>query len=297
MSNLTKLVGLDCSDNSLSALDVSNLTELFGLTCDFNENLTTVYAYNCPDLPDYNIYIDEHTTLVRSAYIKLTGVANASVYVGVYWSGEGEVTAGGAPVANDDENPQSFSLDANGELSFLFPEGITEVKFSSLNSLSALDVRNCPELTWLGCETNNLSSLDVSNLTKLTELFCSGNDLSSLDVSNLTELTTLWCSENKLSSLDVSNLTKLTTLWCDDNSNLTTVYAYNCPALEDAKIYKDDHTAIVRTPNSVGAVQSAEPAVVVGYSNAMGQRLQQAPERGFYIEVYDNGKGVKRIAK
>jgi Leucine-rich repeat (LRR) protein len=66
--------------------------------------------------------------------------------------------------------------------------------------LTALDVSNCPALTYLDCGQNPLSTLDVSGCTALTHLHCENNQLSALDISGCTALRYLYCDYNQLSA-------------------------------------------------------------------------------------------------
>ncbi|MDE6514482.1 MAG: leucine-rich repeat domain-containing protein, partial [Bacteroidales bacterium] len=56
------------------------------------------------------------------------------------------------------------------------------------SNVQSLDVRACPFLEFLECESHQLSSLDVSKNTALTTMYFRGKRLSSLDVSKNTDL-------------------------------------------------------------------------------------------------------------
>ncbi len=77
------------------------------------------------------------------------------------------------------------------------------------NGLTALDVSECPELTWLECYWCSIEELDVTGCPKLGFLDMEGNPVGELDVSNCPELWYLMCEDCGLSELDVSNNPKL----------------------------------------------------------------------------------------
>ena len=110
-------------------------------------------------------------------------------------------------------------------------------------NLTALDVSNNTQLTYLDCGYNNLSSLDVSHNTQLTSLCCRDNQLRSLDVSGCTQLIDLWCYYNRLRSLDVSGCKKLKELKCNDNK-LTALDISGCKQLKELSCYKNRLTAL-----------------------------------------------------
>jgi hypothetical protein len=83
----------------------------------------------------------------------------------------------------------------------------------SKNQLTALDVTNNTNLTYLNCLQNwNIAALDVTHNTKLTTLVCDFNKITALDVTQDTLLTDLRFNYNQLTALDVTHNTKLTKL-------------------------------------------------------------------------------------
>ena len=138
------------------------------------------------------------------------------------------------------------------------------------SNVQSLDVRACPFLEFLECESHQLSSLDVSKNTALTVLNVSGNRLSSLDVSKNTALTTMYCSDNQLTSLDVTKNTALTYLDCSDNqltsldvskntalktlycgdNQLSSLDVHACPLLETLLCASNQLTALNLSQNT-----------------------------------------------
>ena len=85
------------------------------------------------------------------------------------------------------------------------------------NSLTSLDMLDCPMLTYLSCNGNALTSLDLSGCPALSTLYCSDNVLTELDLSVCPVLTDLQCSGNLLISINLSGNPQLRTLYCQDN--------------------------------------------------------------------------------
>ena len=179
----TGLQTLDCSRNSLTALDVSALTNLTSLDCSFN-SLTELDVSALTNLTSMDCSFNSLTKLNVSRQTNLTSL--------------------------DCSDNQLTALDVSALTS------LTSLDCSD-NQLTALDVSNLTLLTKLDCYRNKLTALNVSNLTGLEDLDCSENQLTALDVSKLTGLKKLDCSYNQLTALDVSKLTGLTKLDCDYN--------------------------------------------------------------------------------
>ena len=176
------VIYFDCSDNQLTALDVSKNTALTELNCRYNQ--LTALDVSQTALEKLSCYDNQLTALDVSKNTALTGLF-------CYYN---QLTA--------------LDLSHNTELTDLN---------CSFNQLTALDVSKNTALTSLGCSYNQLTALDVSKNTALTSLGCSYNQLTALDVSQNTALTWLYCSDNQLTALDVSKNTALTMLWCCNN--------------------------------------------------------------------------------
>ena len=168
-----------------------------------------------------------HTQPNMSRYITLTVAKDLAIWLDFKAAADGtpiRIVSGSntqdITVGTDwynGNNPSTFTVTADGTEITIYGDIIGfECRQNGAN-LTALDVSNNTQLTWLDCYRNKLTSLDVSNNTQLTWLNCGENNLSNLDVSNNTQLTMLYCSNNNLSSLDVSLNTLLTELHCYHN--------------------------------------------------------------------------------
>lgn len=89
--------------------------------------------------------------------------------------------------------------------------------YSNGENLTALDVSESTNLTYLDCSGNRLSSLNISKNVNLTELDCKYNRLTALDVSQNVNLMELDCRYNRIEALDVRTNVKLEVLYCDTN--------------------------------------------------------------------------------
>ncbi|MDE6012591.1 MAG: hypothetical protein K2G91_07650, partial [Prevotella sp.] len=152
------LRSLGCYKNRLTALDVSKNAKLINLYC-YDNQLTTLDVSECVALEKLYCYSNQLTVLNVSKSIALTSL------------------------------------------------------WCEKNLLTTLDVSECTALTSLRCYNNQLTSLDVSRNVKLGSLNCSNNQLTALDVSKHTILGSLDCSNNQLTALDVSKNTALNTLY------------------------------------------------------------------------------------
>ena len=188
VSENTALTELDCRFNKLTALDVSKNTALTILECNANR-LTALDVSKNTALTELDCSFNELTALdvsKNTALLYLICVVN-----------------------------QLTSLDVSKNTA------LTDLN-CSINKLTALDVSKNTALTKLYCNENRLTALDVSKNTALLYLICVVNQLTSLDVSKNTALTDLNCSNNELTALDVSKNTALTVLRSNHNQ-LTTL--------------------------------------------------------------------------
>ncbi len=184
----TNLIILNCSENRLTALDVSSLPKLEYLYCQSNY--------------EYRAETDEDPTTPSND------------------SGDPESTPPGDYIYPSDQ-PEDIIFQMDDIASFDAPMthgGISTLNVGSVplkrlwcwdNRLTALDLRMCPTLEDLNCAYNHIEALDVSCLPKLKHLTCSENALLELDISANPELAYLWCWDNELERLDITQCPKL----------------------------------------------------------------------------------------
>ena len=158
----TSLNILWCTDNQLTALDVSENTALTKLNCCFNK-LTSLDVSKNTALTILECHVNRLTSLDVSKNTALTEL-NCSI---------NKLTA----------------LDVSKNTA------LTEL-YCNDNQLTSLDVSKNTALTGLKCRNNQLTVLDVSKNTALTDLECRNNQLTSLDLSNTNIMNDPNCGNN-----------------------------------------------------------------------------------------------------
>lgn len=89
--------------------------------------------------------------------------------------------------------------------------------FCYANSLTALDISQCPNLEILDASDNKLATIDLSKNGKLRALTLHGNMLTAVDLSYTPHLFRFYCNKNKLTQLDLSKTPDLVQLRCGKN--------------------------------------------------------------------------------
>ena len=204
VSKNTALKGLNCTDNQLTELDVSKNTALTELYC-FNNQQTALDVSKNTALTDLDCSHNQLTALDVSQNTALTGLVCSNNQLTAL-----DVSKNTALTGLYCFNNQLTALDISKNTA------LTSLNCSN-NQLTALNVSKHTALTWLYCSNNQLTTLDVSKNTALTTLLCNYNQLTALDVSKNTALTELYCSTNQLTKLDVSKNTALKWLDCSGN--------------------------------------------------------------------------------
>ena len=181
--------------------------------------------------------------LAQDTIITMTTTKD-SVSLYVVWTGAGSITANGVKLDND-YFIENIIATADGSVVLT---AMGEVLFIDLwchnNSLSTLDITNCPMLSILNCSQNSLKDLDVTKCTKLKNLACYLNSLTDLNVRKCPELTGLECDRNYLTALDITKCLKLKSLSCSNNS-LTDLDVTKCTRL--GTLYASGQTLMLPT--------------------------------------------------
>ena len=112
------------------------------------------------------------------------------------------------------------------------------------NTLTSLNLTECPGLTELKAWDNDLASLDLSANKALSQLEIQRNPLTELSVADCPELIHIWCDGltktgeeeilGSLRSVSLTNCPKLEELNFQENS-VETLSVSGCPALK--KVY------------------------------------------------------------
>ena len=149
IQNFTNLKTLQCSNNSLTSLDISNNNSLTNLDCSRNQlksldlsNNNSLTKLKCSNNPITDLDLSNNTNIdtLICRYNRLT------------------------------------SLDVSKNTSFVYLE-------CSDNGIKSLDVSNKIYLTELWCSRNGMTNLNLTNATSLSVLYCTFNSLSCIKVN------------------------------------------------------------------------------------------------------------------
>ena len=299
LSKNTALEVLDCSNNYLTALDVSKNTALKELYCYCNwirdedmlalvnslhQNGGTLYAYATTN--DQN----EMTTprvadaKAKNWQVKAWDGSKYVDYAGIFAVDVNEKNFPDAAFRNYvstlDANPTNGYLD-EGEIDFT-----KRIEVSSMNITSLKGIEHFPALLYLKCDDNQLADLDLSKNTALIELDCSNNKLTAIDVSNNTALTILYCYDNQLTALDVSANTALEDLNCSNNK-LTALDMTHNTSLEQLdcsgnNISKGMQALVSSLPQNNGTLLVYNPVANDG-NRITTEQVDVASEKGWLV--------------
>ena len=149
----SKLQQLDCSGNTLSALDISGAAQLLQLNCSANPDLSAL------KLPEKNGAFS-FLVMLDCSDCALTELSLDSYAL------LGTLDCSGNQLA-------ALDISANSNLRTVDCSG---------NQLTMLDVSANSNLQTVNCSGNQLTTLDVSANSNLQTVNCSGNQLATLDV-------------------------------------------------------------------------------------------------------------------
>lgn len=228
-----QLETLDCSNNKLTSLDIFVNTKITSLNCTRN-NIDKIRVWDEFDEYDSNYKKDESAIWDRNNI--LFKDANFKSYL-----------------------LMNFDLDGDGEIS---KDEANEVTAININGKSVSDVSGIEyftNLTSFDCSNNQITKLDVSKNTSLQTLSCYGNDLQLLDFSNCKNLTTIYLLENGknvitdnsssiegsyMMTIDKSSYSNLVLSFA--NTQILQLNCTNNESLQSFNISKNDQLAIMR---------------------------------------------------
>ena len=182
------IIEFDCSDNALTAIDLSACPSLLELYC-LNNDLTTLDLSQCGAISILDCSFNQLTSLLLPSSKPLTALVCSN------------------------NKLSKLDLSSSHDLQRLY---------CTDNLLKELSVKDCPSLNLLYCSNNQLQALDISSTQALTLLDCRINQISSLDFAAAPELFLIESGENNLTKIDVSKNEKLIYLYCYNNQ-LTTI--------------------------------------------------------------------------
>lgn len=304
IEHFTSLTNLQCSNNTLTSLNIRQNVKLTELLCgenflteiDVSQNmaLTTLY---CNNNNITNLDIAHLTSLLYlSCHNNPLGTLDVSnnAALRMLHCYDNQLTElnvkNPALVTLYCYNNQltKLALHQNSNLTYLQcynnPLGELDVSqnvallslYCYNNQLSKLDIHQNTSLTYLQCQENKLEELDVSKNTALLLLYCHANQLSNLDIKQNKGLKTIYCYSNQLTELDVSENVNLETIYCQSNRllhldlshnpNLSAVTA-NGQVREIALFYTDKWNSAINTKYIVSNIDNA----YMTYNNVTGQ--------------------------
>ncbi|MBO4570636.1 MAG: hypothetical protein J5699_01760 [Bacteroidales bacterium] len=224
------LTYLDCSQNRLTALNVSKCTKLVTLIC--NGNLISELSLSSNI--DLKVLRCGSNQLSSLSLIKNTELTEVSCDINQLASLDVALCKSLKTLECRYNKLTSLNLLGNTELSTLRCNN-NEIASLSLplygslkdlycgdNMLSSLDLGTAPNVVNLYCSNNKLTYLRSG--ASVSTLDCSNNLLSSMDLSNSTRLMILYCGSNLFTTLDLSLFGSLRSVSCSNCPNLTTIY-------------------------------------------------------------------------
>ncbi len=232
------LEGLLCYDNKLTALDVSKNTALKILYCYGNQIRGKAMQTLINSLHSTGGYLCVYTSAATDGNEINTiqvGEAKAKKWTVTERNGSSEVDyAGIHAVAIDETNFPDYNFRENWILKQTFADD-NYLNDKEAASVTAIDVSNKGIADLKGIE-----HFDVSKNEALEVLNCSSNyNLTTINLSKNTKLKTLDCSNNyEMTALDVSANTALQTLRCNNNQ-LNTLDVSKNTALTELYCYRN----------------------------------------------------------
>lgn len=239
----TALQILGCSENQLTALDLSKNTALQILNCWKNQ-LTALDVSGCTALKFLYCYSNQLTELDVSGCTAL-------------------------------ELLYCYS----NQLTVLDVSNCTALKELDCgsNQLTALDLSKNAVLQTLDCRYNQLTALNVSGRTFLETLRCYNNKLTVLDVSGCTALQKLNCETNQLTELDLSSCPniKLSYVYCDNGVTITWPLSATSARSSLPSDAKDSSSPANDSPEILAELPSFTPSETSAYSFTV--KLRRTP--------------------
>ena len=261
----TNNIVLNCSENSLTNLDLSANTGLSGLFRANNNNLTSLTLPNSTTL--LKVYANNNTSLPS---VDVSGIPNLEILMLVY------------------TNITTLDVSNNSMLTTL---NIGDTPLTSID-LSALT-----NLTSLGIQNTELLTLDISPCTSLNNVYAADNaNLTELNMANGNNM------NFSLNAFDVTNSPNLTCVTVDDvafsNAVWTTAVDPGVGFSTDCSTTPPAILATGVTVNGLGGALTVEVGgtlqmeAVIAPANATSQVIQWQVMNGTGSATIDQTSGV-----
>ena len=270
----TAITALDCTNNQLTALDVSNNTKLTTLKCYCNKikkaQMEALIA-SMPEVENGNFYVYYKNEQEAEGGATFDDDQGDWIF-GARGFSQGEITSNETILPTDyNEITKALAAIAASKGWTVWCHGYYESGnygwyVYEVSGLLAINEKNFPDdnfrayllsqsygkdglftedeiaaVTTLNVSAMGIASLDgIELFTALTELRCNNNQLTSLVLSKNTKLTYVDCSNNLLTELDLSKNTSLVKLYCYGNQIKNTQMdelITNLPKIENGYFY------------------------------------------------------------
>lgn len=169
-----RLIGLDCSGNNVTTLNVAPFDELLTLNCETN-NISTLNVKQNSKLKILNCNNNHISQLDVTQNRDLEEL-----------------------LCNDN------SFNNQGNLNLTQNVKLTHLECKN-NQFQSLNISQNRALVTVDCSNNKLDALDVTQHPSLVFLDCSKNNLSSINMLQSRLLRTLYCNNNKLTQLNITH--------------------------------------------------------------------------------------------
>lgn len=257
IEKLTNLQTLDCSNNSITELDLTANTELTSVKCYSNSlvdlnigglekltyldcrsnSLTEINTSFNPELLYYNCSLNNIKTLDVSKNTKLESLYCYSCRLLTTLNIENLANLTALYLSMSENSIAQKNVNVSGSsLQSLLMGGNARwlnVAISGNPNLKSLSLDGIATMTKLTCTSNpQLAEMLLADCYALKELYCGANILSALDLSTSRALTNLDCSDNNLQTLDLSSNVALLSLDCSNN-NLSSLSINNSLSIDN----------------------------------------------------------------
>lgn len=222
----TRLIELDCSNNSLNTLEV-NKNEALTKVWSQNNQLTSMHINNGNNTAisnaDFNVTNNPNLDCITvdDAAWSTTNWTN----IDVMGSFSESYCNNSCIVYIPDPNFKAYllartSINQNGDSEIQCYEASNftgSMSFSESGISDITGIEAFPNIISLTCFGNQITNLDLSANTLLFYLSCSGNPLTTIDITECRDLEILQCANTSLTTLDVSRNLVLVNLDCFNN--------------------------------------------------------------------------------
>ena len=236
ISYFTKLERLECTNGTLTSLNLYSLGSLKYLDCSYNQ-ITTLWLNSSSPLEQLYCSNNKISYLGLGRYSWSTDTNDSLKKLDCSeneirelclrgMTALTDITVGGNNIEKLDLNGctslRNVDLLMSGNpLRFIDLGGCTGLERLSLSGdvLGTVNVKGCSSLSYISVSAP-IERLDVSGCTELTTLECNGGKLKSLNVSGCTKLNSLQAGGNMLASLDLTDCTALGNFSIGQNNSL-----------------------------------------------------------------------------